>query len=265
MPKIKANGINIYYEIHGQGEPLVMIGGAGTDTSIWLAVLAELARHFQVILFDSRGAGKTDMPEGTYSTELMAQDTYQFMQRLNLKSAHIVGHSLGGAVAQQLALQNPEAVRRLILCGTFGKLNLISRYVIKSSVDMHRAGVPSTLLYNNHIPWLYSQTFLADRQKIQVLFDKAGKTKTRPELEGLARQGDACLNHDTLDKLNQIPHQTLVVSADCDLMIPLESAEEMVAKLPNARLAIIEKTAHLFIIEKPHEFSNLVINFLKEA
>src|SRR3990167_1840717 len=262
MPMLNVNGVAIYYEQHGRGESLVLIGGAGTDTSIWLAVLDDLAKNFRVTLFDNRGSGKSTTPHETLTTKLLAQDTMELMRALDIESAHVLGHSLGGAIAQQMALRYPERIQKLILCGTFAKLNPISRQVVKNSVDLYRAGTSPQMLYQQNIPWLYSSTFLADKQKMRSILEKNLKEKEPQAMEGMAKQGEACLLHDTTNTLKNIPHPTLVISADHDLMIPLEEAKKLTELLSNARLIVIDKTAHLFIIEKPKEFCDAVVSFL---
>jgi pimeloyl-ACP methyl ester carboxylesterase len=118
MPKAHANGIDIYYEIHGSGDPLVLINGLGYDLWMWHKMVPGLAEHFRVIVFDNRGVGQTDKPEGPYTAQMLADDTAGLLEALGIPRAAVLGHSMGGFVAQALVLSRPELVTKLILSAT---------------------------------------------------------------------------------------------------------------------------------------------------
>ena len=118
MPKVKVNGIDIYYEEHGSGEPVVMIGGLGADTTLWSKQVPAFSERFRVVVFDNRGSGQSDKPDKPYSIPMFAADTVGLMQALGIERAHVVGASLGGLVAQELVLTHPEMVDRLVLVCT---------------------------------------------------------------------------------------------------------------------------------------------------
>ena len=118
MPKVKVNGIDIYYEEHGSGEPVVMIGGLGADTTLWSKQVPAFSERFRVVVFDNRGSGQSDKPDEPYSIPMFAADTVGLMQALGIERAHVVGASLGGLVAQELVLTHPEMVDRLVLVCT---------------------------------------------------------------------------------------------------------------------------------------------------
>jgi len=122
MPTIKVNDINMYYEIHGQGEPLLLIMGMGADLSVWGDNIQWLAEKYQVIAFDNRGAGRTDKPDIPYSIEMMAEDTIGLMDWLNIKRAHIIGASMGSLIAQRIAAYHSERVKSLILYVSFARI-----------------------------------------------------------------------------------------------------------------------------------------------
>src|SRR5712692_10433966 len=121
MPTIKVNDIHMYYEIHGEGEPLVLIVGLGTDISEWDGIIRWLAKKYRVLAFDNRGAGRTDKPDMPYSIEMMADDTEGLMNALAMQRAHILGISMGGRTALALALRHPQRVKRLVLVSTSAK------------------------------------------------------------------------------------------------------------------------------------------------
>src|SRR5258708_38029250 len=118
MPYEKINDIQMYYEIHGDGEPLVLIVGLGTDISQWDGIICCLGQKYKALAFDNRGAGSTDKPDTSYSIEMMAHDTAGLMQTLGIEQAHILGISMGGRIALALALRHPKSVKKLVLVST---------------------------------------------------------------------------------------------------------------------------------------------------
>lgn len=118
MPTVNANNIAIYYEIHGAGEPLMLISGLNSDHTLYRGIVPQLAERYQVIVFDNRGVGQTEKPDIPYSIEMMAEDTAGLLSVLGIERAHILGASMGGRIAVALALQHPELVESLILVST---------------------------------------------------------------------------------------------------------------------------------------------------
>src|SRR5690349_18018998 len=118
MPKTKTNGIELYYQIHGEGKPLVLISGLGYSLWQWHKMVPFLAEHFQVVIFDNRGAGQSEKPDGPYTAQMLAADTVGLLEALNIEKATIMGHSMGGFIAQAIALDFPQKVEKLILGST---------------------------------------------------------------------------------------------------------------------------------------------------
>ena len=149
MPTVQTNGISIYYEVHGQGQPLVLISGLGYGLWQWQRMIPGLAEHFRVIAFDNRGAGQSDKPDGPYSAAMLAADTAGLIDALEAAPAIVMGHSMGGFVAQQLALTYPDKVSKLILASTnFGGPHHIPITPQAMAVIMNREGDPITLIRN---------------------------------------------------------------------------------------------------------------------
>src|SRR5213080_2719915 len=145
MPSVRVNDVDMYYEIHGDGEPLVLIVGLGTDISEWDGIIRWLAKKYKVLAFDNRGAGRTDKPDAPYSIETMAHDTAGLMQALGIEQAHILGISMGGRIALALALRQPKRVKKLILVSTSARSikNWRSHFFsILSSVTILRSKYP---------------------------------------------------------------------------------------------------------------------------
>ena len=147
MPKVYANGINIAYEINGTGHPLVIIAGVGYGKWFWHKIVPGLATHFQVITFDNRGAGESDKPDGPYTVAQMGADTAGLLDALNITRAYVMGHSLGGYIAQELIVTRPDLVGKLILASTnFGGNQVIPITPEAMKVLTDRSGDPVELV-----------------------------------------------------------------------------------------------------------------------
>ena len=215
MPTAPVNGITMYYEIHGTGRPLVMIGGLGGDLSLLARSTRDLARHRQVIVFDNRGAGRTDQPDAPYSIPLMAEDTVGLMDGLSIERADILGISMGGRIALELALTHPSRVRRLVLVST----SAAGRGKVHMSVPMRLMWLVQWL------PWMrgrYPQQEHAHR-----------------------RQREATVSYDARDRVGQIAVPTLILHGRRDRTIPLAMAEELHAAIAGSRLEVF-RGGHLF-------------------
>lgn len=232
MPFISANGIRIYYEIHGEGEPLVLIPGLASDITEYAAMIREFAQSYQVIAFDNRGAGRTDKPDVPYSIDLMAADTACLIKALGIKPAHVLGISMGGRIAVALALGHPEHVKSLILVSTFVKR------------------VP--------LGWL-GHLLMTSMLWVPVL-QSLGKQQRQP-FSALARQRDASRNYDAADRLGEIAVPTLIIHGTTDHLAPFPLAEEMHAGIKGSKL-IAYKGGHLVAFLNQKQFVSDVLSFV---
>src|SRR5207253_5952356 len=160
MPTVQANGITMSYETQGQGEPLVLIPYLAADQACYAFQMAEYAKHFECISVDGRGAGLSDKPEGTYTTELFADDTAAFMQAMGLERAHVAGLSLGAATAMWLAAKHPERVKTLSLHSAWPKSDAFLRTVVESWRVMARGlGNTADMVITGIFPWCFTPDF----------------------------------------------------------------------------------------------------------
>lgn len=260
MPFIKANDIEIYYELHGEGTPVVMIGGFTTDHSSWKDYIGPLSKDYQLLLFDNRGSGQTDAPEIPYSLEMMAEDTVALMEALNIPDAHFVGHSMGGAIVMQMCIQHRDKVRKAMIAGSCAIIPQTARLQILSNRKFFESGTPPELIIESLLPWLYSNTFLSDPENIK---NKVHEMLHKPYPQspaGYYGQMDALMGFDLRENLKQIEAKTLIVAADEDLFIP-HSHHLLMKHIPEARLAMIKEQGHLFNVERPNEVIELIRKF----
>ncbi len=165
MPTVKVRDINMYYEIHGEGEPLVLIHGI-LDISGWSNQIPTLSQRYRVVAFDNRGVGRTDSTEPPYTTAGMADDTAGLLDVLGIDQAHIVGYSLGGAIAQELAIKYPERVKSLILAGAFARLSPIVLSRNKLFMRMLKEGIDIEIALRDFYLWSFSDRFFEDEAQV---------------------------------------------------------------------------------------------------
>jgi 3-oxoadipate enol-lactonase len=231
MPTVKVNDINMYYEIHGQGEPLVIINGLGSDITDFMPIAHRLSQKFRVLAFDNRGAGRTDKPDIPYTIEMMAEDTAALMDAADIKRAHIMGISMGGRIALALALQHPDKVRSLVLVSTFAR---------QTGMTLRRR----MLFFIKRIPMI-----------------EARLSKYPQPTYAFERQLGASRGYDCSGRLGEIHVPTLVIHGESDKIAPLPLAEEMHTGIKGSKMTTFPG-GHLFFLWKQEKFCDTVSAFL---
>lgn len=259
MPKVRVRDIEMNYEETGEGTPLLLIHGLGSSLRDWEMQIPYFSKKYRVITFDVRGHGQTDKPAGPYSIPLFARDTAEFMQALNIESAHVVGISMGGMIAFQLAVDAPERIRSLVIANTGAELIVRSfrdflmvtqRKLIVRLLGMRKMG---EVLSKR----LFPQPGFEEIQKIFVeRWAENDPRAYRDSMQGL-------LGWSVTENLSSIQCPTLILSADQDYT-PVTVKEAIVAKMPNAKLAVIPNSHHAVPVERPEEFNRIVGEFLAE-
>jgi pimeloyl-ACP methyl ester carboxylesterase len=258
MPLARLNGISINYKVEGQGEPLVMIMGFTANRSSWMPQIPFFKKYYRVITFDNRGVGKSDKPPGPYSTKMMADDTVRLMDLLGIEKTHIMGVSMGGMIAQELAINYPQRVLKLVLASTYARQDEISgdtpeQAKLSQLTPEQIASAMIGLAFNKPF---YRFTFGLLARIQTKLMGASGRV-------GIAAQSEACLKHDTLERLPLITAPTLVIVGTKDRIINPVSSEVIASKIPNARLVRVEGGSHTFSLEMKNVFNREVLNFLK--
>lgn len=264
MPKIRIDKLIMYYELQGQGDPLVLITGLGSNATIWFRQLPALSEHYKVLAFDNRGTGRTAKPEYEYTISQMAYDTRYLMDALQMEPAHVFGFSMGGMIAQELALQWPEAVKSLVLGCTFagGPHSIRAGQEI---VSYQRPAGPGVDRFeeNMQASWrlLYSPEWIEKNR--DLLMQRANELKDlRTPPEFFARQVGAITKHDTFDRLSQIKVPTLIITGDQDELMPPQNARILNERIPNSELVVLPGAGHYFFIEFADETNAHILRFL---
>ena len=264
MPKVQANGITINYDQQGTGEPLILIPYLAADYACYAFQVADYARHFTCISVDLRGAGESDKPEGTYSTELFANDIAAFMQALGIPQAHVAGLSLGAATGMWLAARYPDRVKSLSLHSAWPKTDPFLKAAVESWQVMAQGleSVPEMVIRGIFL-WCFTPELYAARPEyIDAL---AAFVRSRPvqPLDAFMRQSQAVLAHDVLAQLGKIKAPTQITFGRHDQVTSTRFAEPLQQNIPQAELVIFEECAHAPIYEKVEEFNQTTLAFLQ--
>ncbi|MBM4278617.1 MAG: alpha/beta fold hydrolase [Deltaproteobacteria bacterium] len=265
MPVQKVNGIDIYYEIHGEGELLVLIMGLRRNVEWWYSQIPELSKHFKILFFDNRGAGRTDKPAMDYSIRLFADDTAGLMEALDIKKAHILGVSMGGYIAQELTINYPERVRSLILgCTSAGGKRAVLMTPERLTKFTANEGLSPEQILKKDMDIYFSDKFVQENpEKIKEFIEISLRYYQPPD--AFMRQFNACLNHDTVNRLNQVTVSTLIASGDDDPLVPPENSRILKELIPHAELVFFPGKRHCFFLETAERFNQVVVDFFKSV
>ena len=266
MATAKVGDINIYYEVHGEGEPLVLIQGYGGTSAGWFLHVPAFSKGYRVVIFDNRGTGRSDKPDIPYTMEMMADDVVGLLDTIGIDAAHICGVSMGGFIAQNLVLRYPERVISLVLaCTNHGGTHKIAAdtEVVGRLVDVERRQklTPEENL-RELLPFLCSQQFIDNNPDIIEQF-VANRTEYPTPIHVLIRQREAIASHDTYDRLPMINAPTLVISGDADTLIPVANSRLLADRIRDAELVILENMGHGFMFEAADEFHKKMLDFLR--
>ncbi|MGH7409746.1 MAG: alpha/beta fold hydrolase [Candidatus Methylomirabilis sp.] len=264
MPKVRVGDIEIFYREDGHGDHVVWIQGLGLDHRGWAFQIPLLSRHFCCLTFDNRDAGQTSRSPGAYTIKTMADDTIGLMDALAIKQAHVVGLSMGGAIAQEIGIHYPARVRRLVLVATYTSGDPRGTDLLNSFVQM-RARFAREEYLRAVGPWIYSYQDYLVPGLVESAIKKGVEDPYFLPSKVYARQAEAATTHFTEDRLKQIQAPTLIVAGDDDLLTPMRFARTLHKEIPGARLAVMQGGAHGLIWTRAEEFNHLVLSFLKEA
>jgi 3-oxoadipate enol-lactonase len=264
MPKIQANGITMNYASQGAGAPLLLIPYLTADYACYAFQVAEYSKHFTCISVDLRGAGESDKPEGTYSTELYADDVAAFMQALGISRAHVAGLSLGAATGMWLAAKYPQKVISLSLHSAWAKTDPFAKVVVEGWQIMAKGlGSVPDMVIKGIFPWCFTPELYAGRPDyINSLADFVRGRPAQP-LDSFFRQSNAVLAHDASSQLEKIKAPTQITFGRHDMIISTRFADGMKNTIKGAELLVFEGCAHAPIYEKVDEFNQTTLAFLK--
>lgn len=259
---VDSNGVKIYYQIRGKGDPLVLLMGFGADGNTWEKHVQEYEKHFQCILIDNRGVGLSDQPAGSYSTAMMADDTAAVMVHAGLEKARVAGISMGGAIAQELTLRYPEKVQSLVLISTWAKFNNYAKTVYENLKKMRVASKPEDFTELLQL-WIFAPPYYDSHlDNLRQVQKEAASNLTSQSRDGFEGQLDACIHHDTVDRLSQIKVSTLITVGEMDIFTPPELSDVLDAGIPETEYIKFPKAGHVHHWEDLERFNPLTTQFL---
>ena len=264
MPKAQVNDINIYYEVHGEGEPLLLIHGLASRGNGFKFQIPALSGRFRTIIFDNRGVGETDQPEEPYSIAQMADDALGLLDALGVESASVFGVSMGGMIAQELVLRRPQRVKKLALgCTHSGIKHCAPSPQWVTDIFKSLPGKPRQQVVRECVPFNYSPHTREDNpQLIEEMLPLMADNRQRGY--AYANQIKAIYTFDAHDRLPQITAPTLILTGADDVLIPPANSQTLAARIPDARLIEFEQAGHLFFIEKAGAVNRSLLDFFSE-
>lgn len=263
MPVVQANNIEIYYEVQGEGEPLVLIPYLAADQACYAFQVADYARQFTCYTVDLRGAGLSGKPDGVYTTELFAADVAEFMQAVGITSAHVSGLSLGAAVGTWLGAKYPSLVKSLSLHSAWTATDPYLRVVVEGWRTMAKALDSVTdMVIQGVFPFCFTpELYAAKPEYIDSLADFV-RSRPMPPVDALLRQSGAVLSHDATGVLGLIQAPTQITFGRHDMCTSTRFAGPLTEGIRDTELVVFEDCAHAPIYENVAEFNARTLAFL---
>lgn len=263
MPTAEANGQTLYYELHGEGEPLLCVGGLAMDCLGWALQIPVFSAQFRTVVFDNRDVGRSSYAETDYRLRDMADDALALADALGLDTFHLLGISMGGAISQEIALAAPERVRTLTLCVTWPgggawsreRARLWGEQALRTSREEH---LDQLMLQ------CFSEGFYENPGGVAFMREMMLANPNPQEPEAFVRQLRASGGHETRDRLGALDMPVHVIGAEHDTLVPPWKSEELAELIPDARLTMLERAPHGVNWERAEEFNAAVLGFTRE-
>ena len=264
MPTVEAGGQSLYYEVHGEGEPVLCVQGLATDLVAWTLQVPAFSAAHRMVVFDNRDVGRSSRAEDPYELADMARDALALADALELDSFHLLGYSMGGAIAQEIACQAPERIRTLTLAMTFASggawaRSLSDTWSARVRVISREQHIDELLLLN------HSEEFFENADAVAYMRGLMRDNPHPQEPDAFARQLAASCRHDARDRLRTLALPTHVIGAERDILVPVWKAKELAELIPHAKLTVIEGAPHGALIEQAERFNNVVLDFIGSA
>ena len=260
--RVKVNDISINYEVYGKesGEVLMFSHSLGTNLLMWDPQVRRFRDNYKIICLDTRGHGKSDVPDGPYTLEQLAQDAVGLMDTVGIKEVHWIGLSMGGMIGQAVALNYPDRLKSLILCDTAAKVNEEDQPIWQERIEAALKHGMEALLEPTLERWFTKPFREKNPPEVQLI----RKLFLSTPVKGFVGCAEAIRRLNYLDRLSEIKLPTLIIVGQEDMGTPVEVAKEMHKRIPNSELVIIPSAAHLSNLEQPERFNQAIADFLEK-
>ena len=260
------NDAKLYYEVHGvDGPPLLLVAGLASDVSSWQTVLPVLSEHFRVIIVDNRGIGRSLPEDAPVSVDLMADDCAALIDHLGYGPVHVLGHSMGGFTALNLAARYPEKVRKLVIAASGEKSSSRNTLLFSDLADRYEKSEDLAGFFRMVFYWIFSPAFFEDEGTVKGAVEFALSYPFPQAPVSFRNQVNAIAAFDGRGLARSVKVPALVLAGTEDLLFPAAAGRELAEKFPRGKYLAIEGAAHSIHAEKPKEFAEAVLSFLKEG
>jgi len=259
---IDSNGCPIYYQVRGEGTPLILLMGFGADGNVWELHVVEYEKHFKCIILDNRGVGKSGQPKGPYNTEMMANDTIAVMDELGIQKAQIAGISMGGAIAQSLAIYHPLRVQSLCLISTWPVFNNYATVVYENLKKIRRTASPEDFMELLQL-WIFAPPHYDNNLKELKEAQTAAGHNVQPQSQnGFDGQLNACIHHNSVARLHEIKVPTLITIGMMDIFTPPAFSDILHHKIEGSKIERFPSGGHVHHWEDVERFNHITTEFL---
>lgn len=257
-----SNGTQIYYQVKGEGEPLVLIMGFGADGDVWEKHIAVYEKHFKCIILDNRGVGKSDQPKGPYTTSMMADDVIAVMDHAGVDQARVAGISMGGAITQALTLNHPARVRSIALISTWPRFNNYAKTVYESLKKLRVTSKPEDFMELLQL-WIFAPPYYENGMDDLKQGQQGAASNPQPQSQnGFEGQLDACIHHDVVDRLHEIKVPTLITVGDMDIFTPPAFSKMLQEGIQDSIYVNFPTGGHVHHWEDLERFNAITTEFL---
>jgi pimeloyl-ACP methyl ester carboxylesterase len=262
MPFAELDGHRVYYEDHGAGDPVLLVNGLGADHTAWAPQTEALRERFRVIVFDNPGVGLTTGPDRPYTTELFADVAASLLRSLGIEGAHVIGASMGGVIAQQVAVRHPGIVRSLVLHCPWFRIDTYTAALLRSWQSYAR--VAGMLELSRQIwLWVFTRAFFEARSSFFAELEAQVRESPAQTIEQFCDQADACITHETLEETRAVRAPTLITVGDRDILTPPEHAAALHERIEGSVLHVWPEMGHAPFWEIPDRFNDLNLEWLE--
>ncbi len=260
---VTPDGTTLFYQQEtSEKRDLILIGGLSTNHTIWDLVLPFLSPHYRILRFDNRGAGQSKSPNTSFSITDMANDVITLMNHLAIENAFLVGHSMGGAILQQLLIDHPNRINKAVICGSFAKLPLTALIHCRTMSHLRRLGVPESTIMEANIPWVLSSAFIEERGPLTQMIDTFLAADRWPQSAAdYDAQVAALAQFDLRESIQTIQKETLVIAGSEDLLTPPSCSITIHQAIQGSTYHVIEGSGHMLLFEYPETLAQRIHAF----